>query len=27
VVDGKICFKAVSEAFNMPYTPVEEILA
>ena len=26
VVDGKICFKAVSEAFNMPYTPVEEIL-
>ena len=26
VVDGKICFKAVSEAFDMPYTPVEEIL-
>ena len=27
VVDGKICFKAVSEAFDMPYTPVEEFLA
>ena len=27
VVDGKICFKAVSEAFNLPYTPVDEILA
>ena len=26
VVDGKICFKAVSEAFDMPYTPVEEFL-
>lgn len=26
VIDGKICFKAVSEAFGMPYTPVEEFL-
>lgn len=26
VVDGKVVYKGVSEAFNLPYTPVEEIL-
>ena len=26
VIDGKICYKGVSEAFNMDYTPVEEFL-
>ncbi|MBQ2421424.1 MAG: alanine dehydrogenase [Flavobacteriales bacterium] len=27
VVQGKVVFKAVAEAFNLPYTPVEEVLA
>ncbi len=26
VVGGKTCFKAVADVFNLPYTPVEEIL-
>lgn len=26
VVDGKVVYKGVSDAFNLPYTPVEEIL-
>lgn len=26
VVDGKVCYKAVSEAFDLDYTPVEEFL-
>ena len=26
VVDGKVVYKAVSDAFNLPYTPVEEVL-
>ncbi|MCF6463787.1 alanine dehydrogenase [Clostridium sp. Cult1] len=26
VLDGKIVYKSVAEAFNMPYTPVEEVL-
>lgn len=26
VIDGKVVYKAVSEAFNLPYTPVEEML-
>jgi alanine dehydrogenase len=26
LVDGKITYKAVAEAFNLPYTPLEEIL-
>ncbi len=26
VIDGKVCFKAVSEAFGLDYTPVEEFL-
>lgn len=26
VVDGKVVYKGVSEAFNLPYTPVEDIL-
>jgi alanine dehydrogenase len=26
VIDGKICYKGVSEAFNMDYTPVEHFL-
>ena len=27
VVGGKVCYKGVSEAFNLDYTPVEEILS
>lgn len=27
LVEGKITYKAVAEAFNLPYTPLEEILA
>jgi alanine dehydrogenase len=27
VVNGKVVYKGVSEAFNLPYTPVEEVLA
>ena len=27
VVQGKVVYKAVSEAFDLPYTPVEEVLA
>jgi alanine dehydrogenase len=27
VVDGKIVYKGVSDAFNLPYTPVESVLA
>jgi alanine dehydrogenase len=26
VVDGKVVYKAVSEAFNLPYVPVENVL-
>ena len=26
VVDGKVVYKGVAEAFNLPYTPVEEVL-
>jgi len=26
VVNGEICYKGVSEAWNLPYTPVESIL-
>lgn len=26
VVDGKVVYKGVSDAFNLPYTPVEEVL-
>jgi alanine dehydrogenase len=26
VVDGKVVYKAVSEAFNLPYTPVEDVM-
>jgi alanine dehydrogenase len=26
VVNGEICYKGVSEAWNLPYTPVEQIL-
>lgn len=26
VVDGKVVYKGVSEAFNLPYTPVEQVL-
>jgi len=26
VLDGKIVYKSVADAFNMPYTPVEEVL-
>jgi alanine dehydrogenase len=27
VVEGKVVYRGVSEAFNLPYTPVEEVLA
>jgi alanine dehydrogenase len=27
VVNGKVVYKAVSDAFNLPYTPVEDVLA
>lgn len=27
VVQGKVVFKAVAEAFNLPYTPVEDVIA
>lgn len=26
IVDGKVVYKAVAEAFDLPYTPVEEVL-
>jgi len=26
VVGGKVVYKGVSEAFNLPYTPVEDVL-
>jgi alanine dehydrogenase len=26
VVNGKVVYKGVSEAFNLPYTPVEQVL-
>jgi len=26
IVDGKITYKAVSEAFNLPYTPIDELI-
>ena len=25
-IDGKIVYKSVADAFNMPYTPVEKVL-
>ena len=27
MADGKVCFREISEQFNLPYTSVEEILA
>jgi len=26
IINGKVCYKAVSEAFNLEYTPVDDFL-